>query len=199
MILFLLLSGTSPRFIGPDAQGSDGKTLCITAPAVAIAGTGRSNRREPGLADGREIVPIEEAKNMELKVIPSSDELLEADRAFAKATAERGLDGWMSFMADDIAKARRPGEKLLVGKDTIRQNDERIFANPGQKLVWEPVDAHLFADGKHGVTSGRYKMVVDENGKEKILSQGGYITWWRKEPDGTWKVIFDTGSPDPAE
>ena len=187
----LFLSGTTLWFFGQDGQGTGGETVGISAPAEAIAWPLRENRRE--------IVPIEGKKNMELKGPQSSDELQEADRAFAKTTAERGLDGWLSFMADDIAKVQRPGDKFLVGMDNIRQNDARIFANPDQKLVWEPVDAHLFADGNHGVTSGRYKMVVDEDGKERILSQGGYITWWRKQPDGTWKVIFDTGSPDPEK
>ena len=42
-------------------------------------------------------------------------------------------------------------------------------------------------------------MVVTEVGKEKVLSQGGYATWLRKESAGRWKVIIDTGSPDPVE
>ena len=26
---------------------------------------------------------------------------------------------------------------------------------------------------------------------------GNYMTVWEKQPDGTWKVLFDTGDPDP--
>jgi ketosteroid isomerase-like protein len=36
---------------------------------------------------------------------------------------------------------------------------------------------------------------ADEKGT--VLSSGGYVTGWRKEADGRWKVIFDTGTPDP--
>ena len=43
--------------------------------------------------------------------------LMDADWAFAKATAEKGLDGWVGFMAEDVAKTRRPGEKLTAGKE----------------------------------------------------------------------------------
>jgi ketosteroid isomerase-like protein len=124
--------------------------------------------------------------------------LMDADRAFARTTAEKGLDGWMGFMADDAAKTRRPGDKLTVGKAAIRAEDAAIFADPAKKLVWEPVDAHPFADGKSGVTSGRYKMIAtDKDGKETVLSTGGYVTVWRQDKDGSWKVVFDTGSPDP--
>ena len=127
------------------------------------------------------------------------DALMAADREFAKKSAEKGLDGWMSFMSDEIVRTRRPGEKLTVGKEAVRKEDAAIFADPTRKLVWEPVDAQGFRDGKSGVTSGRYKVVgTDKDGKETILSTGGYITWWRQEGDGAWRVLFDTGSPDPA-
>src|SRR4051812_957833 len=85
--------------------------------------------------------------------------LMDADRAFAKATSERGLDGWVGFMAADVAKTRRPGEKLTVGTEAVRKADAAIFADPTKKLVWDPVDAHAYADGNTGVTSGRYKVV----------------------------------------
>lgn len=35
--------------------------------------------------------------------------LLDADKAFDLATAERGLDGWMSFFADDARINTRNG------------------------------------------------------------------------------------------
>ena len=31
------------------------------------------------------------------------------------------------------------------------------------------------------------------NGKAR---EGTYMTVWEKQPDGTWKVLFDTGDPD---
>ena len=125
--------------------------------------------------------------------------MMEADRAFAKATAEKGLDGWVGFMAEDVAKAGRPGEKLTIGKDAVRKADAGIFADPARRLVWEPADAHAFAGGKTGVTSGRHKVVgQDKDGKEVVYGSGGCVTWWRLEADGAWKVIFDTGSPDPV-
>ena len=127
------------------------------------------------------------------------DALMSADREFAKKTAEKGLDGWMSFMSDEIVRTRRPGEKLTVGTEAVHKEDASIFADPTKKLVWEPIDAHGFKDGKSGVTSGRYKVVmIDKGGKESTISTGGYVTWWRQDSDGAWKVIFDTGVPDPA-
>jgi ketosteroid isomerase-like protein len=121
------------------------------------------------------------------------------DRAFAKATGERGLDGWLEFMADDVVRSGKPGDTLVVGKDAVRIADARLFADSSTKLVWEPIDSHMFLDGSAGITSGRYKVVRNEkNGESNVVAEGGYVTWWKKQADGKWKVIFDTGCPDSA-
>jgi hypothetical protein len=41
-------------------------------------------------------------------------------------------------------------------------------------------------------------IVIDEYGRRTTPSTGGYVTWRLRESGGTWKVIFDTGSPDPS-
>ncbi len=126
-------------------------------------------------------------------------EMMAADKAFAKVTAEKGLDGWMSVMADDAAKSQRLGEKIVVGKEAIRKADATIFADPKVKLVWEPTDAHAFEGGTTGLTTGRFKVIATTaDGKEEVRSTGDYVTWWRKGKDG-WKVIYDTGTPDPVK
>lgn len=123
-------------------------------------------------------------------------EMIACDKAFAKMTGEKGLDGWMSYMADDAAKSQRLGEKIVVGKEAIRKADATIFADPKVKLVWEPTDAHAFEGGTTGLTTGRYKVVAEsDDGKVIVRSTGAYVTWWRKGKDG-WKVIYDTGTPD---
>ena len=64
----------------------------------------------------------------------------------------------------------------------------------------EPADAGAFADGKSGFTTGRYKMIArTDKGEDEIRSTGAYITWWSKGDDRRWKVILDTGAPDPPK
>jgi ketosteroid isomerase-like protein len=127
-------------------------------------------------------------------------ELMDADLAFAKATAEKGIDGWMSFMADDAVRIAPLGGKAHVGKAAVRELDAKMFADPNRKLLWEPTDGGAFADGSHGFTTGRSRVVVKSaDGKEEVRSTGNYVTWWRKGPDGRWKVILDTGATDPPK
>lgn len=127
-------------------------------------------------------------------------QLMDADRAFAKETAAKGLDGWMSVMADDAVRISPLGGKVVFGTAAVRELDKAIFADPKKQLVWEPTDGGAFADGKHGFTTGTSKFIEKTTaGKETVLSTGKYVTWWRKDDKGVWKVILDTGVSEPKK
>jgi ketosteroid isomerase-like protein len=127
-----------------------------------------------------------------------ASELMNADREFTRATAERGLEGWVSCFTADAVRLPKIGDKMVKGIDAVRKADAALFADPNRKLVWEPTDAHAFADGKSGVTTGRFKVILkDAAGSEKTVATGTYVTGWRKE-GGRWKVSFDTGTNDPV-
>jgi ketosteroid isomerase-like protein len=49
--------------------------------------------------------------------------------------------------------------------------------------------------GALGVTTGSYVRTTTDAGKQ---TTGHYISVWKKLADGTWRVIFDTGVPDPG-
>jgi len=127
------------------------------------------------------------------------DELMEADRAFARDTAERGLEGWVSWFSDDAARFA-PAGKIARGLEAIREQDAPSFADPAIRLVWEPTGGGVFDDGDHGFTVGRYDLVQSTEGSPAAtLSRGSYVSIWRRDSAGGWKVILDTGSADPPE
>ena len=122
------------------------------------------------------------------------EEILAADRAFAAGAAESGIEGWMSFMAADAARMPTFGGAIVSGLDAIRAADEPLLNSRELQLQWEPVRAYAFDDARHGVTTGTYRLVRRSDGAE--VGAGRYLTFWRREGDG-WKVIFDTGVPEP--
>lgn len=126
----------------------------------------------------------------------TADMLIEADRAFARVTSEQRLDGWMSYFTEDAVRLL-PGREVVRGLDEIRALDSGLFDDGTLSLEWEPAEAGLFRDHRHGFTSGRYELVrVENGGAPEIVGRGTYLTLWRREPSG-WRVILDTGSPDP--
>lgn len=114
------------------------------------------------------------------------DHLIERERAFARASADKGMrDSFLEFIADDgIIFVPRPvaGRPLLAGGPPI----------PG-RLEWAPVFAGIAASGDLGFTTGPYSMAAD-----KHVSTGQYLTIWRKGTDGSWRFVLDRGTPGPA-
>src|SRR5262245_7973291 len=178
--------GARPLFF--HLEGTMSKHVIVAIPAVVLAGL-------CGWAFAQRGEPTPKKAEADAKA-----ELMDADRAFAKASAEKGLDGWMSFMAEDAVRVAPLGGQAHAGKAAVKELDAALFADPKVKLVWEPTDAGAFADGKHGFTTGRAKRVArNDKGEEEVRWTGAYVTWWRKGDDGRWKVILDTGAADPPK
>jgi ketosteroid isomerase-like protein len=145
-----------------------------------------------GLAAGAALMVS--ADDKEAASMKAKEELIAADRAFAKATAERRLDGWMDFYTADAVRITPIGGKATFGTKAIRELDSKMFEDKSTNLVWEPTDGGMWADGKHGFTTGKAKIVgKNAEGKEEVKFLGAYVTIWRKEASG-WKVILDTGA-----
>src|SRR3979409_609202 len=96
----------------------------------------------------------------------------QADRDFNKATQEKGLEGWMQFMADDVILLRG---KPVFGKDSVSTIVKSDWDEPGYSLTWEPKRAELFKSGKMGDTSGRWTYRGKHEKGEKITLQGHYL------------------------
>ena len=120
--------------------------------------------------------------------------LIDAEHAFAKAAAERGVEGWMEFMAPNAVELLA---EPLVGLDQIRAGMNKSFNSPGFKLTWEPTKAEFLGSGDVGFVVGRYEVhYIDSDGKSQV-GHGTYLTTWKQQKDGSWKVVSDIGSPDP--
>ncbi len=123
-------------------------------------------------------------------------ELFQADRDFADATHAWGIDGWMSFFADDAIRIKYLGG-MVKGYDAVRATDTPLISDTTITLNWQPLEAHVYKSGSVGITIGT-SQVVSRLGPNKgdVAYRGRYTTLWRRDPDGRWKVIMDTGYPD---
>lgn len=120
--------------------------------------------------------------------------LLEADRLFAEDTAELGVDGWLAWFEANGTMVQGTGE--VRGHDAIRALMAPFFADSTAQLVWDPIRAEISEDSDLGYTIGSYRVIragVAED--EPPLSHGMYLTVWRRQADGAWKVAADIGAP----
>lgn len=123
--------------------------------------------------------------------------LLEWDAEFDRLTAEKGLDGFLSFIADDAAFFPAGGH-ISVGVQAARAIWGELLTTPGVSIRWKPLKAELARSGELGYTFGTYVLRQTGPAGEPQESFGKYLTMWRKDKDGIWKVAADIGTPSPA-
>ncbi|PYQ25853.1 MAG: hypothetical protein DMF56_26495 [Acidobacteria bacterium] len=116
------------------------------------------------------------------------EDVADAERAFAKAFADRDSAKFFAMVAPD---ANFLGFRTLRGQDAVAKGWSRLFEGPAP-FSWGPERVEVTADGKLGLSTGP---IYDANGKHA----GDYSSIWQKQGDGSWKVIFDGPGSAPAE
>ncbi|MDX5438322.1 MAG: DUF4440 domain-containing protein, partial [Pontibacter sp.] len=114
------------------------------------------------------------------------ESLAQAERAFAAASVNKGIKAaFIEFLADD-GLVFMPGPvngKAAYGK--MPESNMRLF--------WYPAYADISASKDWGYTTGPYELRTD-SAAEKPVSAGFYLSVWKKQPDGQWKVAIDMGN-----
>lgn len=121
--------------------------------------------------------------------------LLQLDREFDAGVAAGGAAAWASYFADNGTMVGRTGAPVS-GPEAIRQAMAPLFGNPNFSLRWQPTEAEILIPGDLGYTTGRYERRAPNADGKLELERGRYVTLWRKQPDGAWRIVFDTGAPD---
>ncbi len=123
--------------------------------------------------------------------------LLQADEDFNKASAERGVAAWAAAFADD-ARMFPPSGPILHGLPAIRDRWEKLKFSPAG-LSWKPAFADVAASGDLGYTVGYWEKPGKDKEGRPVVARGKYLTVWRKQADGRWKIVADIGSEDIPE
>jgi len=156
--------------------------------AGLCAGVARAQLPEPGMT--------QEAPNplTDATVKPGKMLLFDLEARFAKDVLERGGAGFADWFADD-GVALGNGAAPLVGKVAIARGAN--WSPKDYELTWTPTDAMMGPSGDMGYTWGHYEGRSKDANGNPVLTSGRYITMWRKQPDGAWKVVLDAGANEP--
>jgi ketosteroid isomerase-like protein len=121
--------------------------------------------------------------------------LLQIDRDFDKTTSEKGIEGWIAYFAPNgsmLSDTNRP----ITGYEEIQKAMHPAFSNPSFSLRWQPTKGDIMIPGVIGYTVGRWERSWKNKEGKLIKSTGTYTSVWKKQPDGSWKIVLDTGNPD---
>lgn len=115
--------------------------------------------------------------------------LLEAERAFARASLDKGMkESFLRFLAEESVLFR-PGP--VDGRKWIADHP----ATPGT-LSWEPTFAEISRAGDLGYTSGPWEY-KEARPDAPPPAYGHFMSIWRREAKGTWRVALDLGNSHP--
>ncbi len=117
--------------------------------------------------------------------IEMSNSLVNAERAFARAALANGIrDAFLTYLADE-AIIFQPD--IIEGKTWYANRDSIAGI-----LSWRPIYADVSLAGDLGYTTGPW-----EYRKEKMeddpVAFGHYVSVWKKQADGEWRVAIDVG------
>lgn len=82
----------------------------------------------------------------------------------------------------------------VIGQTAIA--DHATWSPDRYQLTWKPDGGELSPAGDMGYTWGHYEGHSIGPGGNSTVETGRYVTVWKKESDGTWKVLIDSSNQD---
>ena len=125
-------------------------------------------------------------KIKKIKII-TQEELIKADEDFSNLSKKEGMKKAFIEYIDNEGILLRPNHPPIVGADAIdflsQVNDSSYT------LTWKPEGGEIASSGDMGFTFGIYNLKL----KDTVL-KGTYVSVWKKQPDGKWKFVLDSGN-----
>ena len=118
-------------------------------------------------------------------------QLAEKEREFSQSAVTRGFISAFLAYFDDSCIAFYPQPKnarhALIGESESQAS-----------LIWSPAFVEVSASGDFGFTTGQSEYRAG-GVKDSTVYYGHFVSVWKKNGNGEWKVILDVGSSYPKD
>lgn len=120
--------------------------------------------------------------------------LYSLEAKFARDTAQGGGAAFAKWFAPDAVTLSN-GKAPVIGQAAIAAGTNWTAAQ--YQLTWTPEGARMGPSGDMGFTWGSYEGRSKDRDGTPIVTTGRYMTVWKKQPDGSWKVELDASNDAP--
>ncbi len=132
---------------------------------------------------------FEKDKKKPLNLETARMNMMDSDRAFSRMSAEVGMKKAFLEFIDSNGVLLRPNQLPLVSGDAVdflTQLNDSDFT-----LTWNPKNGRIAQSADLGYTYGIYTL---KPAKSDTILYGTYVSIWKKQLDGTWKFVLDSGN-----
>lgn len=123
--------------------------------------------------------------------------LREADQALARAVEQHDRAAFESLLSDEAWFAG--GGRPLQGRAAVGAAWASFFDPAGPRMRWAPELAELSRSGDLGYTVGHYLLESRDAEGRSVKREGRYVTVWRREVDGAFRVAVDSPLIPPGD
>jgi ketosteroid isomerase-like protein len=122
--------------------------------------------------------------------------LFDLEAKFAADTAKGGGAAFAKWFADDAVTLSN-GQAPVVGKTAIAASTK--WSPEDYQLTWTPEGGRMSPGGDMGFTWGHYEGHFKNRDGTPGVTSGRYMTVWKKQADGSWKVELDSSNNEPPK
>jgi ketosteroid isomerase-like protein len=122
-----------------------------------------------------------------------TDAILAADAAWLRVYQEKDLAKSVAF-CDEQGSMLAPDAPIATGKNAIAKVIADDFAH--ENITWHANKVGVARSGDLGYTSGTTEMNLKDASGKTVAYKGKYLTVWKKQEDGSWKVLYDMFNSD---
>ena len=116
--------------------------------------------------------------------------VINTDIEFSNFSEKEGMKKSFLKFADEKAVILKNHSMPIVGKKNIGKSYtglvDTVFT-----LTWKPLYGYSSKSADLAYTYGTYTL---SNKNDTSLTKGTYVSIWKKQADGTWKWVLDSGN-----
>ncbi len=128
-------------------------------------------------------------KTNSINLVNEKIAVLQTDRSFSDMSVEKGMKAAFMEYIDSNGILLKPSYLPIIGADAIdyliQQEDSSYTLN------WQPQNAFVAAAADMAYTYGVYALHPKQ---VDTVIYGTYVSIWKKQGDGRWKFVLDSGN-----
>ena len=121
--------------------------------------------------------------------------LRDLDAKWSAAAGAKDVDKAVSYYAES-AVVMPPNASAATTNESIRSAWKEMLTSPGAAISWKTTKVEVANSGDLAYVSGPYEETMTDASGKPVKDRGKYVEVFKKQADGTWKVVADIWNSD---